>query len=124
MYPYCTFRSQVTSASVAHLLRQKGFNAFVIDGGLAAWRRAGNPLQPVPETDLVHLPTSADKHFPVITTYFPLWITGDRFSNTYPTFRQKSTEVAALREGNRRSNRLHGLPRQLPYRSFPGRSRI
>ena len=57
MYLYCTCRSQVTSASVAHLLRQKGFSAFVIDGGLAAWRRARNPLEPVPKTDLVHLPT-------------------------------------------------------------------
>ena len=57
MYLYCTCRGQTTSASVAHLLRQQGFSAFVIDGGLAAWRRAGNPLEPVPATDLVHLPT-------------------------------------------------------------------
>jgi len=42
---------------VAHLLREKGFNAFVIVGGLAAWRRAGQPLEPVPDDDLVHLPT-------------------------------------------------------------------
>jgi membrane protein DedA with SNARE-associated domain/rhodanese-related sulfurtransferase len=57
MYLYCTCRSEVTSASVAHLLRQNGFNAFVVVGGLAAWRRAGNPLEPVPPTDVVHLPT-------------------------------------------------------------------
>jgi membrane protein DedA with SNARE-associated domain/rhodanese-related sulfurtransferase len=57
MYLYCTCRSEATSASVAHLLRQDGFNAFVIVGGLAAWRRAGNPLEHVPETDVVHLPT-------------------------------------------------------------------
>src|SRR5271167_99181 len=57
MYLYCTCRSEATSASVAHLLREQGFNAFVIVGGLAAWRRAGNPLETVPETDLVHLPT-------------------------------------------------------------------
>jgi hypothetical protein len=44
MYLYCTCRSEATSASVAHLLREQGFNAFVIVGGLAAWRRAGNPL--------------------------------------------------------------------------------
>lgn len=57
MYLYCTCRSEATSASVAHLLRQDGFNAFVIIGGLAAWRRAGNPLEKVPQTDVVHLPT-------------------------------------------------------------------
>lgn len=57
MYLYCTCRSEATSASVAHLLREQGFKAFVIVGGLAAWRRAGEPLEPVPPTDLVHLPT-------------------------------------------------------------------
>jgi len=57
MYLYCTWRSEATSASVAHLLREQGFDAFVIVGGLAAWRRAGKPLEPVPRTDLVHLPT-------------------------------------------------------------------
>ena len=49
----------MTSASVAHLLRQWGFNAFVLVGGLAAWRKRGNPLETVPATDVVHLPTSA-----------------------------------------------------------------
>ena len=57
MYLYCTCRGEVTSASVAHLLREQGYNAFVILGGLAAWRRAGNPIETVPETDIVHLPT-------------------------------------------------------------------
>ena len=57
IYLYCTCRNELTSASVAHLLRTKGFNAFVIAGGLAAWRKAGNPLEPVPPTDIVHLPT-------------------------------------------------------------------
>jgi rhodanese-related sulfurtransferase len=42
---------------VALQLREKGFNAFVIEGGLAAWRKAGNPLEPVPRDDLVKLPT-------------------------------------------------------------------
>ena len=57
IYLYCTCRKEATSASVAHLLRESGFNAFVIVGGLAAWRRAGNPLEIVPATDVVHLPT-------------------------------------------------------------------
>jgi membrane protein DedA with SNARE-associated domain/rhodanese-related sulfurtransferase len=57
MYLYCTCRDETTSASVAHLLRNQGFDAFVIAGGLAAWRKAGNPLEPVPPNDVVHLPT-------------------------------------------------------------------
>jgi len=44
---------------VAHLLREKGFNTFVIVGGLAAWRKAGLPLEAVPHDDLVKLPTFA-----------------------------------------------------------------
>jgi membrane protein DedA with SNARE-associated domain/rhodanese-related sulfurtransferase len=57
MYLYCTCRGEATSASVAHLLREQGFSAFVLVGGLAAWRRAGHPLENVPENDLIHLPT-------------------------------------------------------------------
>jgi membrane protein DedA with SNARE-associated domain/rhodanese-related sulfurtransferase len=57
IYLYCTCPSEATSAPVAHLLRGVGFKAFVIVGGLAAWRKAGNPLETVPQTDLVHLPT-------------------------------------------------------------------
>jgi membrane protein DedA with SNARE-associated domain/rhodanese-related sulfurtransferase len=57
IYLYCTCRKEETSASVAHLMRQQGFDSFVITGGLAAWRKAGNPLERVPQTDLVHLPT-------------------------------------------------------------------
>jgi rhodanese-related sulfurtransferase len=41
---------------VAHLLREKGFKAFVLVGGLAAWRKAGQPVEPVPSNDLVKLP--------------------------------------------------------------------
>jgi len=42
---------------VAHTLREQGFNAFVIVGGLAAWRKAGRPTETVPSTDLVLLPS-------------------------------------------------------------------
>jgi rhodanese-related sulfurtransferase len=42
---------------VAHLLRERGFNTFVIVGGLGAWRKAGQPTEPVPHDDLVKLPT-------------------------------------------------------------------
>jgi rhodanese-related sulfurtransferase len=39
------------------MLRERGFNAFVIVGGLAAWRRAGLPVEAVPDNDVVKLPT-------------------------------------------------------------------
>jgi len=42
---------------VAHMLREKGFNTFVIVGGLAAWRKAGEPLEPVPQAEIVKLPS-------------------------------------------------------------------
>ncbi|HTT19281.1 MAG TPA: hypothetical protein VMG82_10065 [Candidatus Sulfotelmatobacter sp.] len=42
---------------MAHLLRDKGFNTFVIVGGLAAWRKTGGHLESVPKNDLVKLPT-------------------------------------------------------------------
>ena len=42
---------------MAYLLREQGFNAFVIVGGLAAWRKAGQAVEAVPDSDLVHLPT-------------------------------------------------------------------
>jgi rhodanese-related sulfurtransferase len=42
---------------VALLLRQAGFRAFVIQGGLGAWRKAGQPVETVPQDDLVKLPT-------------------------------------------------------------------
>jgi membrane protein DedA with SNARE-associated domain/rhodanese-related sulfurtransferase len=57
IYLYCTCARQATSARVALQLRERGFNAFIIQGGLAAWRKAGQPLEPVPPGDLVKLPT-------------------------------------------------------------------
>jgi rhodanese-related sulfurtransferase len=42
---------------VAHLLREQGFHAFVIAGGLRAWTRAGHPTESVPADDMVKLPT-------------------------------------------------------------------
>jgi membrane protein DedA with SNARE-associated domain/rhodanese-related sulfurtransferase len=57
IYVYCTCARDATSARVAYMLREQGFNAFVIVGGLGAWRKAGLPLEGVPGTDLVKLPT-------------------------------------------------------------------
>ncbi len=42
---------------MAHLLQEKGFKTFVIVGGFAAWRKAGEPLESVPKDDLIKLPT-------------------------------------------------------------------
>jgi rhodanese-related sulfurtransferase len=48
---------EATSARVAHMLREKGFNAYILVGGMAAWRKAGQPVEIVPREDLVKLPT-------------------------------------------------------------------
>jgi 3-mercaptopyruvate sulfurtransferase SseA len=44
---------------VAHILRERGYNAVVIRGGLDAWKKAGRPLEPVPTEDVILLPTFA-----------------------------------------------------------------
>jgi membrane protein DedA with SNARE-associated domain/rhodanese-related sulfurtransferase len=59
IYVYCTCARDATSAKVAHLLRERGYNTFVIVGGLAAWRKSGGHLESVPKSDLVKLPTFA-----------------------------------------------------------------
>ena len=45
-----------TSARVAHWLREQGFRAYVIIGGLRAWTKAGYAVESVPADDLVLLP--------------------------------------------------------------------
>jgi hypothetical protein len=42
---------------VARQLQDLGFKVFVISGGLRAWRKAGNPVERVPNDDLIKLPT-------------------------------------------------------------------
>jgi rhodanese-related sulfurtransferase len=59
IYLYCTCAREATSARVGHMLREKGFNTFVIVGGLTAWRKAGFPLESIPKNDLIKLPTFA-----------------------------------------------------------------
>jgi rhodanese-related sulfurtransferase len=41
---------------VAHLLQKEGFKVFVITGGLRAWRKAGQAVEPVPSDDVIKLP--------------------------------------------------------------------
>jgi membrane protein DedA with SNARE-associated domain/rhodanese-related sulfurtransferase len=57
IYVYCTCARDATSARVAHLLREQGFDAYVIVGGLGAWRKAKLPLEGIPGSDLIKLPT-------------------------------------------------------------------
>jgi len=42
---------------VARQLQELGFKVFVITGGLRAWRKAGQPVERVPNDDLIKLPT-------------------------------------------------------------------
>jgi rhodanese-related sulfurtransferase len=56
---YCTCYREATSERVARFLLQNGGRARVITGGFQAWKKAGLPLERVPEADVVLLPTFA-----------------------------------------------------------------
>jgi rhodanese-related sulfurtransferase len=47
---------EATSARVAHWMREQGYDARVIVGGLRAWERSGYQVETVPADDLVQLP--------------------------------------------------------------------
>jgi rhodanese-related sulfurtransferase len=38
------------------MLQKEGFKVFVIAGGLRAWRKAGQKVEPVPHEDVIKLP--------------------------------------------------------------------
>ena len=42
---YCTCPNEETSARIAHFLRNHGRQAWALNGGLAAWRTAGYPME-------------------------------------------------------------------------------
>ncbi len=54
---YCTCAGDATARQVARDLGQRGVVAWVIVGGLRAWRKAGLPLEPVPADEVMQLPT-------------------------------------------------------------------
>jgi membrane protein DedA with SNARE-associated domain/rhodanese-related sulfurtransferase len=54
---YCTCVREATSVRVARELAEQGYTVSVIAGGLRAWKKAGLPLEPVPQDDIVQLPT-------------------------------------------------------------------
>jgi rhodanese-related sulfurtransferase len=52
---------EATSARVAHIMRENGFDAYVLVGGLRAWEKAGLQVERVPDEDLVLLPSFASR---------------------------------------------------------------
>jgi membrane protein DedA with SNARE-associated domain/rhodanese-related sulfurtransferase len=57
VYLYCTCAREATSARVAQLLLEKGIDVAVIKGGLSAWKKAGLPMEAVPQEEISPLPT-------------------------------------------------------------------
>jgi membrane protein DedA with SNARE-associated domain/rhodanese-related sulfurtransferase len=56
IYLYCSCAHDATSVRVARMLEKENCSTKVIHGGLKAWIKAGGPLEPVPPTDVEHLP--------------------------------------------------------------------
>jgi membrane protein DedA with SNARE-associated domain/rhodanese-related sulfurtransferase len=56
IYLYCSCSRDATSVRVARELEKENCATKVIAGGLKAWIKAGGPLEPVPSTDVEHLP--------------------------------------------------------------------
>jgi membrane protein DedA with SNARE-associated domain/rhodanese-related sulfurtransferase len=56
IYLYCSCARDATSVRVARELEKENCATKVITGGLKAWVKAGGPLEPVPSTDVEHLP--------------------------------------------------------------------
>jgi len=57
VYLYCTCIREATSSRVAQLLLEKGIDVAVIKGGLGAWKKAGLPMEAVPQEEISPLPT-------------------------------------------------------------------
>lgn len=56
---YCTCYHEATAVRVSRMLAERGIPSAVIEGGLSAWKKAGLPLELVPESDVVLLPKFA-----------------------------------------------------------------
>jgi len=56
IYLYCSCAREATSVRVAKMLKQANCSTKVIQGGMKAWAKAGGPLEPVPLSDMEHLP--------------------------------------------------------------------
>jgi len=53
---YCTCVREATSARVARALEDQGLKVSVLEGGFRAWKKAGLPIEAVPENEVVLLP--------------------------------------------------------------------
>jgi membrane protein DedA with SNARE-associated domain/rhodanese-related sulfurtransferase len=56
---YCTCLRESTSAHVARVMDQHGFDVWVLEGGFRAWKKAGLPVEVVPEDEMLRLPKFA-----------------------------------------------------------------
>lgn len=56
IYVYCSCLRDATSIRIAHVMGQRGQSVQVIQGGLRGWVRAGCPTEPVPLSEMRHLP--------------------------------------------------------------------
>jgi len=56
---YCTCIRESTSAHVARVLDKNGFDVWVLEGGFRAWKKAGLPVEEVPEDEVLPLPKFA-----------------------------------------------------------------
>lgn len=56
IYLYCSCARDATSVRVAKLLEKENCHTKVIRGGLKAWVKAGGELEPVPPSEIEHLP--------------------------------------------------------------------
>jgi rhodanese-related sulfurtransferase len=56
VFVYCTCVREATSVRVARELEDNGVRVAVIKGGLAAWKKAGLPVEGVPPEEIAVLP--------------------------------------------------------------------
>lgn len=56
---YCTCVREATSSKVARALEDQGLKVSVLEGGFRAWKKAGLPVEGVPEDEVVPLPKFA-----------------------------------------------------------------
>jgi membrane protein DedA with SNARE-associated domain/rhodanese-related sulfurtransferase len=56
IYLYCSCAREATSVRVAKMLEQENCQTKVIRGGLKAWVKAGGPTEPIPLSEMEHLP--------------------------------------------------------------------
>jgi len=57
IFVYCSCARESTSVRVAHMLAQQNCKVKIIDGGLRAWVKGGYPVEPIPVSDIEHLPS-------------------------------------------------------------------